>query len=289
VSLLSQVFDPANSSAFLTQLQADVQTPAFWLSVGKIIWINVLLSGDNALVIAMACRGLHGRNRLWGMVIGAGIAVILLIGFTGIIATLMALPYLKLVGGIALLFIAAKLLVPEDEGDEVAAGTTLWHAIRIVVIADIVMSLDNVIAVAAAANGKISLLVLGLAISIPMIIAGAALIMMVLDRFPILIWLGAALLGWIAGDVIVSDPADHPFLQRLIDGRIELDFDATSALLNWSPHFRLDGDLLEYVSSVLGVIFVLVVGTIWRRRKLRQAKRLTLEPAGKAVQSADRS
>jgi YjbE family integral membrane protein len=289
VSLLSQVFDPANSSAFLTQLQADVQTPAFWLSVGKIIWINVLLSGDNALVIAMACRGLHGRNRLWGMVIGAGIAVILLIAFTGIIATLMALPYLKLVGGIALLFIAAKLLVPEDEGDEVAAGTTLWHAIRIVVIADIVMSLDNVIAVAAAANGKISLLVLGLAISIPMIIAGAALIMMVLDRFPILIWLGAALLGWIAGDVIVSDPADHPFLQRLIDGRIELDFDATSALLNWSPHIRLDGDLLEYLSSVLGVIFVLVVGSIWRRRKLQQAKRAAVEPAGKTVQPADRS
>src|SRR6202000_2195604 len=125
---------------FLTQLQADVQTPAFWLSVGKIIWINVLLSGDNALVIAMACRGLDVRNCLVGMVIGAGIAVILLIAFTGIIATLMALPYLKLVGGIALLFIAAKLLVPEDEGDEVAAGTTLWHAIRIVVIPGIVLS-----------------------------------------------------------------------------------------------------------------------------------------------------
>ena len=289
MSLLAQVFDPANFSAFLTQLQADLQTPTFWLAVGKIIWINVLLSGDNALVIAMACRGLHGRNRLWGMVIGAGIAVILLIAFTGIIATLMVLPYLKLVGGIALLFIAAKLLVPEDENDEIAAGTTLWHAIRIVVIADIVMSLDNVIAVAAAANGKISLLVLGLAISIPMIIAGAALIMMVLDRFPILIWLGAALLGWIAGGVIASDPADHPFLQRLIDGRIEFDFDATSTLLHWSPHFRLDGDLLEYLSSVLGVIFVLVVGSIWRRRKLQQMEHVALEPAGEVVQPADRS
>jgi len=289
VSLLTQVFDPANFGAFLTQLHGDVQLPSFWLAVGKIIWINVLLSGDNALVIAMACRGLHGRNRLWGMVIGAGIAVILLIAFTGIIATLMALPYLKLVGGIALLFIAAKLLVPEDEGDEIAAGTTLWHAIRIVVIADIVMSLDNVIAVAAAANGKISLLVLGLAISIPMIIAGAALIMLVLDRFPILIWLGAALLGWIAGDVIASDPADHPFLQRLIDGRIELDFDATSTLLHWSPHFRLDGDLLEYLSSIFGVAFVLIVGSIWRRRKLRQAKRGAFPPAGEAVQRADRS
>src|SRR6201999_3010967 len=158
------------------------------------------------------------------------IAVVLLIAFTGIVATLMALPYLKLVGGIALLLIAAKLLVPEGEDDRVTAGTSLWHAIRIVVIADIIMSLDNVIAVAAAANGQLSLLVLGLAISIPIIIAGAALIMMVLDRLPILVWLGATLLGWIAGDVIDTDPAVHPFLQRLLDGRIAPKLDATSAL-----------------------------------------------------------
>src|SRR6202042_2778646 len=109
-----------------------------------------------------------------------------------------------------LLWIAAKLLVPEGEGDNVTAGTSLWHAIRIVVIADIIMSLDNVIAVAAAANGELQLLVLGLAISIPIIIAGAALIMMVLDRLPILVWLGATLLGWIAGDAIATDPAIHP-------------------------------------------------------------------------------
>src|SRR5579863_602430 len=152
VDWLLHAVGPANLGAFFTQFQADLQKPAFWLAVGKIIWINVLLSGDNALVIAMACRGLHPRQRLWGMVIGAGIAVILLIVFTGIVATLMALPYLKLVGGIALLVIAARLLVPDDQDDEIAAGTTLWHAIRIVVIADVIMSLDNVIAVAAAAN-----------------------------------------------------------------------------------------------------------------------------------------
>ena len=139
--------------------------------------------------------------------------------FTGIVATLMELPYLKLIGGVALLVIAAKLLVPEDENDEIAAGRTLWHAIRIVVIADIVMSLDNVIAVAAAANGQLSLLILGLAISIPMIVAGAALIMLVLDRFPILVWLGALLLGWIGGDVIASDPAMQPFLHQLLEGQ----------------------------------------------------------------------
>jgi YjbE family integral membrane protein len=271
VNWLSQVFDPAKSGAFFAQFQTDLQKPSFWLAVGKIIWINVLLSGDNALVIAMACRGLAPRQRLWGMVIGAGIAVVLLITFTGVVATLMVLPYLKLVGGLALLMIAARLLVPEGEGDDVTAGTSLWHAVRIVVIADIIMSLDNVIAVAAAANGQLSLLVLGLAISIPVIIAGAALIMMVLDRLPILVWLGATLLGWIAGDVIATDPAVHPLLQRLLDGRIAFQFDASSAVFGVAPHFSLDGDVVEYIASVLGAIAVLVAGSIWRRRRLRHA------------------
>jgi YjbE family integral membrane protein len=271
LNLLLQVVDPANIGAFFTQLQADIQKPTFWLAVGKIIWINVLLSGDNALVIAMACRGLHGRHRLWGMVIGAGVAVVLLIAFTGVVASLMLLPYLKLFGGIALLVIAAKLLVPEDEGDEIAAGATLWQAIRIVVIADIVMSLDNVIAVAAAANGQFSLLILGLAISIPMIIAGAALIMLVLDRFPLLIWLGAMLLGWIAGDVIASDPADQSLLHRVLDGQIIFSVEATSAIFGAS-HFSVGTDLIDMLASALGAIAVLVVGTIWRRRKLKEAR-----------------
>ncbi len=269
---LLQVVDPANIGAFFAQVQTDIQTPAFWLAVGKIIWINVLLSGDNALVIAMACRGLHGRHRLWGMIIGAGIAVVLLIAFTGIVATLMALPYLKLVGGIALLVIAAKLLVPEDEGDEIAAGTTLWHAIRIVVIADIVMSLDNVIAVAAAAHGQLSLLILGLAISIPMIIAGAALIMMVLDRFPILIWLGATLLGWIGGDVIATDPAIGPRLHNMIDGDVSLNIDTTSSTFGFVKHLRFDTEIDEFALALLGAATVLVAGRIWRRRKLHGMK-----------------
>jgi YjbE family integral membrane protein len=288
VNWLLQVVDPANIGAFFTQPQTVMQTPAFWLAVGKIIWINVLLSGDNALVIAMACRGLAPRQRLWGMVIGAGIAVVLLIAFTGIVAKLMVLPYLKLVGGLALLVIAAKLLVPEEEGDDITAGTSLWHAIRIVVIADIVMSLDNVIAVAAAANGQISLLILGLTVSIPMIIAGAALIMMVLDRFPVLVWLGATLLGWIAGDVIETDPAVHPFLQRLLDGQIALNLDATSAIFGVSPHFSLDGDLVEYLAAVLGAIAVLVAGSIWRKRKLQQLDHLALPAAVEAAQPIDR-
>jgi len=275
VDWLLHAVGPANLGAFVAQFQADLQKPAFWLAVGKIIWINVLLSGDNALVIAMACRGLHGRHRLFGMVIGAGIAVILLIAFTGIVARLMALPYLKLVGGLALLVIAAKLLVPEDEANEVAAGTTLWHAVRIVVIADVVMSLDNVIAVAAAANGQFSLLFLGLAVSIPMIIAGAALIMLILDRFPVLVWLGAMLLGWIAGDVIASDDAVQHLLHGVLKGRIALEINATSSIFGLAPHLGLDGELAETVASIVGALAVLLAGSIWRKRALGAAEAST--------------
>src|SRR5207237_4756187 len=196
-----------------------MQQPAFWLAVGKIIWINVLLSGDNALVIALACRGLQPQQRRWGMILGAGAAVLLRIIFTGIVASLMELPYLKLVGGLALIVIAAKLLVPEHEDEDgVESASHLWQAVQIVVVADIVMSLDNVIAVAAAANGSVPLLVLGLAISVPLIVAGAALIMALLNRLPVLVWAGAALLGWIAGDVIATDPAVQPALQRFFEG-----------------------------------------------------------------------
>ena len=155
---LLQIFDPATLGTSSPSFQRDAQ-PTFWVAVGKIIWINVLLSGDNALVIALACRGLPPRQRLWGMVLGAGAAVLLRIIFTGIVATLMELPYLKLVGGLALIVIAAKLLVPEEEDEDgVQPASHLWAAVQIVVVADIVMSLDNVIAVAAAANGSVPLL-----------------------------------------------------------------------------------------------------------------------------------
>ena len=181
-----QIFSPATISNFFTQFHAEMQQPAFWVALGKIMWINILLSGDNALVIAMACRGLPPRQRFWGMILGAGVAVLLRIIFTVIVVTLMGLPFLKLVGGLALLYIAAKLLVPEHEGEGgVDSAAHLWAAVRIVAIADIVMSLDNVIAVAAAANGSIPLLVIGLAISVPLIVAGAALIMALLTRLPV--------------------------------------------------------------------------------------------------------
>jgi YjbE family integral membrane protein len=266
VDWLWQIFDPANIGAFFVQFRNEMATPAFWVAVGKIIWINVLLSGDNALVIALACRGLDPKQRLWGMIFGAGAAVVLRIIFTGIVATLMNLPYLKLVGGLALLVIAAKLLVPEekDEGG-VESASHLWAAIQIVVIADIVMSLDNVIAVAAAANGSVPLLILGLAISIPLIVAGAALIMALLTRLPILVWAGAALLGWIAGDVIATDPAIEPKLNALFAGSIGAKLDASLSSVNIAH-----GHSAEFVLAVLGVVIVLVAGGIWRKRALQK-------------------
>ena len=263
---LWQIFDPANIAAFVTQFQTEMTQPAFWVAVGKIIWINVLLSGDNALVIALACRGLEPRHRLWGMILGAGAAVILRIIFTGIVASLMELPYLKLVGGLALIVIAAKLLVPEQEDEDgVESASHLWAAVQIVVVADIVMSLDNVIAVAAAANGSVPLLVLGLAISVPLIVAGAALIMALLSKLPILVWAGAALLGWIAGDVIATDPAIHPKLDVLFAGSFGAKLDAMLASIGLAPHFA-HGNGGELVFAVLGVIVVLVAGAIWRKR-----------------------
>ncbi|MGJ4928285.1 TerC family protein [Bradyrhizobium sp. HKCCYLS2038] len=276
---LTQLADSASFGHLLAQFQTDVHSPGFWLALGKIIWINVLLSGDNALVIALACRGLHGKHRFWGMVAGSGIAVALRIAFTGIVATLMALPYLKLIGGLALLVIAAKLLVPEDENDDIAAGTTLWHAVRIVALADLVMSLDNVIAVAAAANGQASLLIIGLAMSIPLIIAGAALIMLVLDRFPLLVWLGAMLLGWVAGEVIATDPAIEPMLHHVLDGTVNISIEAASALFAGKSNLTGHIDVMETLMSLLGAAVVLVAGSIWRGRALQRQAEGELESA----------
>lgn len=270
---LWQIFDPANIGAFFTEFRNEMATPAFWVAVGKIIWINVLLSGDNALVIAMACRGLAPKQRLWGMILGAAAAVLLRVIFTGIVASLMELPYLKLVGGLALVVIAAKLLVPEQEDeDSVHAASHLWAAVQIVVVADIVMSLDNVIAVAAAANGSVPLLVLGLAISVPLIVAGAALIMALLNKLPILVWAGAALLGWIAGDVIATDPAVHPRLDALFAGPIGARLDSWLASVKLAPQFGHGGSGGEIALAVLGIIVVLVIGSLWRRHSLRKAK-----------------
>jgi YjbE family integral membrane protein len=206
----------------VSHIWADMMQPAFWIAVGQIIWINILLSGDNAVVIALACRSLPAKQRFWGILLGAGAAVLLRILFTVVIAQIMGIPFLKLVGGLLLLWIAVKLIVPNDEHgeDSVKAGDTLLRAVWLVTVADIVMSLDNVIAIAAAAETaaarvdianalsiKTTLIIFGLATSVPLIIAGSALLMALLNRFPILVWAGAALLGWVAGEIIVKDAA----------------------------------------------------------------------------------
>ena len=171
-----------------------IEDPGFWLAVVQIIWIDILLSGDNAVVIALACRKLPPSQRMWGIVLGTLVAITLRVLFTGIVTQLMTIPYVKLVGGVLLFWIAVKLLGGEENGREghIEAVDSLWKAIRIVAIADVVMSLDNIIAVAAASRGSYALLMFGLAVSIPLIMAGAAIVIALLERFPVIVWAGAA-------------------------------------------------------------------------------------------------
>jgi YjbE family integral membrane protein len=203
-------------------LLQDVTHAAFWLAALKIIFVNIILSGDNAVVIAMACLTLPPKQRLWGMILGAGVAVLLRVVFTLVIAQAMTYPFLKLIGGALLFYVATKLVTEDADGDDdgVEGAQTLWRAVRIVAIADIVMSLDNVIAIAAtaeiaaaqvdlvhAASIKATLIIFGLATSVPLIVAGSAILMALLERYRVLVWGGGALLGWVAGDVMVTDPA----------------------------------------------------------------------------------
>ncbi len=185
----------------------------FWTALGQIIGVNIVLSGDNAVVIALASRNLPEQYRNKAIFAGSAGAIILRVIFSIFVVELMTFSYLKLIGGLLLLWIGVKLIVPEDEhGGGVKGASSLWGAIRTIVIADAVMSLDNVIAIAAAARGDLSLLIIGLAISIPLIIVGSQLILKVLVRFPILVVAGGGLLGWIAGEVIVTDPALLPWV-----------------------------------------------------------------------------
>jgi YjbE family integral membrane protein len=183
------------------------QDAEFWLALIQIIGVNIILSGDNAIVIALACRNLPPRQQKLGILFGAGAAVLLRVIFTIFIVYLLTVPYLKFAGGLLLLWIGVKLLTGEDEGEHVDAASGLINAIKIVLIADMVMSLDNVIAVAAAAKGSVPLLVIGLLISVPLVVYGATLLTKMIGRFPIIVVLGAALIGYISGEVMVTDPA----------------------------------------------------------------------------------
>lgn len=249
-------------------LWADILSATFWIGVGKIIGVNVILSGDNAVVIALACRMLPPRQRFWGMILGAGVAVLLRILFTLVVAQAMEYPYLKFVGGVLLLWVAVKLIVPEGDGGDgkVEAADNLWRAVRIVAIADMVMSLDNVIAIAATADTaatalatvhantiKAILIVIGLATSIPMIVAGSALLMMLLERYPILVWAGAGLLGWVAGDIMIKDDALYHWFP--------------AALVDSIHRFTVYGSFYINVAAIAGAVFVIAFGYVMMRMR----------------------
>lgn len=235
----------------------DLSSPTFWLSVLQIVWIDLLLSGDNAVVIALACRSLPQKQRKWGILLGAGAAVILRIVFALAVSVLLGVPLLKVVGALLLFWIAIKLATGEDDdGHEVKAADTLFKAVRTIAIADAVMSLDNVVAVAAAARGHAELFVFGLVLTIPLIVFGAQFLLALLQRFPLLIWAGAALLGWIAGDMMVRDPFSLAALAHL-----------SPTLVAQDAHGLHPTDLPHFLASGIGAVFVVLVGLVLRRRR----------------------
>lgn len=228
----------------------------FFVSLLQIIWIDILLSGDNAVVIALACRSLPDNQRKWGIILGAGAAILLRVIFAIFIVYLLQVPYLKLIGGVLLFWIAVKLMLPEEggEGEHVASGGNLFSAVRTIVIADAVMSLDNVIAIAAASHGRVELLILGLLISIPLIVYGSTMVLKALERFPLLITAGGALLGWIAGDVLITDPVLVDWVEQ-----------RASFLHDW------------YVAPIVGALFVVIVGlSLARIIEARRRQKLDL-------------
>ncbi len=222
-------------------------TPEFWLAVGQIVMIDILLGGDNAVVIALACRNLPPALRTKGIVWGTAGAIALRVVLIFFAMSLLKLPYLKLVGALLLLWIGIKLLVPEDDDHgNLQASDRLLGAIKTIIVADFVMSVDNVIGIAGAAQGagheghQMPLVIFGLLVSIPIIVWGSTMVLKLMDRFPIIITAGGMLLGWIAGTLAVSDPVVSPHVP-----------DAAST---------------RYFAGTLGALLVLVVGTVLAKR-----------------------
>src|SRR5436190_17641392 len=232
----------------------ELASQAFWIGLLKIIGVNIILSGDNAVVIALAARSLPKKQQTQAVFWGAGAAVILRILLTIFAVALLALPWLKIVGSLLLFWIGIKLLVPEDGDDNINASEHLLTAIKTILIADLVMSLDNVIAVAAAAGGSMTLLVLGLAISIPLVVFGATLLVTLMERFPVIITLGAGLIGWVAGEMLVADSALQGWLSGMgVQYRGEQPY-----IGGWS---------LEIMAAVIGFVIVVAVGKWLGKRK----------------------
>jgi YjbE family integral membrane protein len=197
-------------------MELDLTSSLFWVAVGQIILIDIVLSGDNAVVIALACRNLTQEQRKTGIFWGVAGAILLRVVLTVFAAMVMGLPWLKLVGGLLLIWIAVKLMLPEEEeGHDIKASAHLWGAVKTIIVADFVMSLDNVIAVAGAAHGSLALLLFGLAVSIPLIVWSSQLILHWMERWPVIILLGAGLLGYVAGQMIFTDPGVLGLLPEL--------------------------------------------------------------------------
>ncbi|MDP2793520.1 MAG: TerC family protein [Sulfurisoma sp.] len=220
----------------------DISSPDFWVAVLQIIAIDIVLSGDNAVVIALACRNLPPAQRKKGILWGVGGAIGLRVVLTAFAAALLGYPYLKLIGGVLLVWIGIKLLLPEPpEGHDIQASDKLWGAVKTIIVADFVMSLDNVIGVAAAAKGSLALLLFGLAVSIPLIVWTSQLFLKLMERFPIVITLGAGLLGYVAGGMMVSDVA----------------------IRDWAPAAIPDA---THLAGAIGAVLVVAVGSwlAWR-------------------------
>ena len=187
-------------------------TSFFWVTLGQIMMINIMLSGDNAVVIAMASRALPERQQKQAILFGSFGAIFLRVVLTFFAVMLLGLPWLKLVGGALLVYIGVKMLIPDEEEHHLDAHSKLWAAIKTIIVADFIMSLDNVLGVAAAAKGNVVLLVLGLAISIPLIIYGSTLILKLMTRWPVIITIGGGILGWVAGEMAITDPVILPWV-----------------------------------------------------------------------------
>jgi YjbE family integral membrane protein len=239
--------------------------------VVQIMGINIVLSGDNAVVIALACRGLPDHRKRMGMVLGAAVAVGLRLLFIFVVAQLLAVPYLRLLGALLLIWIAVKLIT--EEGEEahrkIAETDRLWHAIRTIAIADVVMSFDNVIAVVAAAKGSWLLVIFGIGISVPLIVFGATLVMWLLERFPIFIWVGAALLGWIAGEMV----AEERMVLQALSGRPELVASVPASVEH--PSGLEPSDVLHHTAAAVVALIVVVLGYVLRRRTEHAAEEVS--------------
>lgn len=235
-------------------MELSLLSAAFWLSVGQIIAIDILLGGDNAVVIALACRKLSPEQRRRGILWGVAGAVALRIVLIFFALQLLALPLLKVFGALLLLWIGIKLLLPEHDHDgsvQVGASSSLAGAVRTIIVADAVMSLDNVIAVAGAARGSMTLAAFGIAFSIPIIIWGSAYVLRLMDRFPVVITLGAGLLGWIAGEMLLGDAS-------------------VATLLDGAPHW------IDKVGALIGAVLVVAIGK-WLAHRRGAAVRVPRE------------